>query len=148
VTRGLTEAGLAVVHSTDSDGAVGAAIDGAFDVIVLDVMLPGSMDGFEAAARLRQRQVGTPILKLTGRDAVVDRVRGLESGADDYLLKPLQVWQNPAKRRIFFMSRPLVGPDCGLLVASALASSRAGLRVGEKQPKRSQTSPLGGCVSV
>ena len=79
---------MAVVHAADSDGAAGAALGSSFDVIVLDVMLPGSMDGFEVAAWLRRRNVGTPILMLTGRDAVGDRVRGLEAGADDYLLKP------------------------------------------------------------
>jgi two-component system, OmpR family, response regulator len=99
VARGLEEAGLAVVHASDGNGALGAALGGYFDVIVLDVMLPGSMDGFEVAARLRQRQVGTPILMLTGRDAVGDRVRGLESGADDYLLKPFAFQELLARLR-------------------------------------------------
>jgi two-component system, OmpR family, response regulator len=99
VARGLVEAGLAVVHAWDGDGAVGAALSGSFDVIVLDVMLPGSMNGFEVAARLRQGQVGTPILMLTGRDAVGDRVRGLESGADDYLLKPFAFQELLARLR-------------------------------------------------
>jgi two-component system OmpR family response regulator len=99
VARGLVEAGLAVVHASDGDGAMGAALDGSFDAIVLDIMLPGSMDGFEVAARLRQRQVGTPILMLTGRDTVGDRVRGLESGADDYLLKPFAFQELLARLR-------------------------------------------------
>jgi two-component system OmpR family response regulator len=58
-----------------------------FDVLVLDVMLPG-IDGFETCRRLRADGVGTPILMLTARDRVGDRVRGLEEGADDYLTKP------------------------------------------------------------
>jgi two-component system OmpR family response regulator len=99
VARGLEEAGFAVVQASDSDGGLGAALSDSFDVIVLDVMLPGSMDGFAVAARLRRRQVGTPILMLTGRDSVGDRVRGLESGADDYLLKPFAFQELLARLR-------------------------------------------------
>jgi DNA-binding response OmpR family regulator len=99
VARGLEEAGLAVVQAYEGEGAVGAALGGSFDVIILDVMLPGSIDGFQVAARLRQGQVGTPILMLTGRDAVGDRVRGLESGADDYLLKPFAFQELLARLR-------------------------------------------------
>lgn len=58
-----------------------------FDLIVLDVMLPGR-DGFEILAALRQRELTTPVLLLTARDTVADRVRGLDAGADDYLVKP------------------------------------------------------------
>jgi two-component system copper resistance phosphate regulon response regulator CusR len=59
-----------------------------FDVLVLDVMLPGGEDGFALCAELRRRGTTTPILMLTARDTVEDRVRGLELGADDYLVKP------------------------------------------------------------
>src|SRR5258708_37212844 len=99
LARGLQEGGMTVVHASEGDGAVGAALDGPFDAIVLDVMLPGSMDGLEVAASLRRRQVGTPILMLTARDAVGDRVRGLESGADDYLLKPFAFQELIARLR-------------------------------------------------
>ena len=68
-------------------------------MIVLDVMLPGNLDGFEVAARLRSRRLATPILMLTGRDAVEDRIRGLESGADDYLLKPFAFEELVARLR-------------------------------------------------
>lgn len=57
-------------------------------MITLDIMLPGSMDGFDVCVALRQRRVRAPMLMLTARDAVQDRVRGLEAGADDYLVKP------------------------------------------------------------
>src|SRR5258708_8967529 len=99
VARGLQEGGMTVVQASEGDGAVGAALEGSFDAIVLDVMLPGSMDGFEVAATLRRRQVGTPILMLTARDAVGDRVRGLEAGADDYLLKPFAFQELLARLR-------------------------------------------------
>jgi DNA-binding response OmpR family regulator len=74
---------------TAQDGPSGAdlALTGSFDVVILDVMLPG-IDGFEVCRRLRAGGIDTPVLMLTARDAVEDRVRGLDSGADDYLAKP------------------------------------------------------------
>jgi len=99
LVRGLSESGFVVVHASDGEEAVATAWSGSFDVIVLDVMLPGNMDGFEVAARLRSRRLATPILMLTGRDAVEDRIRGLESGADDYLLKPFAFEELVARLR-------------------------------------------------
>lgn len=85
--RGLAEAGYCVQTVDDGPSAVTAAILGAFDVVVLDVMLPG-MDGFDVVAALRKQDVWAPVLMLTARDAVADRVAGLDAGADDYLVKP------------------------------------------------------------
>ena len=99
LVRGLTESGFVVVHAGDGDEAVATAWSGAFDVIVLDVMLPGSLGGFEVAAALRSRRVATPILMLTARDAVEDRVKGLEAGADDYLSKPFSFDELVARLR-------------------------------------------------
>ncbi len=85
--RGLTERGDVVeVAATAADG-VAAAAEGEFDVILLDVMLP-DQDGFSACRALRARQVWTPVLMLTARTTVADRVDGLDAGADDYLAKP------------------------------------------------------------
>ncbi len=87
VARGLEENGIKVaVAQTFADGKL-EAILGTFDVIILDVMLPGGT-GFDLCAYLRDREVATPILMLTARNSVDDRVAGLESGADDYLAKP------------------------------------------------------------
>jgi len=86
--RGFEDAGIAASHVADGTLAVAAATGTAFEVIVLDVMLPGHLDGFAVAKRLREEGMASPILMLTGRDAVADRVKGLEAGADDYLLKP------------------------------------------------------------
>ncbi len=85
---GLLEEGFGVDLVADGRAAIEAGLATAFDVVTLDVMLPGSLDGFQVCAELRRRRVQTPVLMLTGRDAVADRVRGLESGADDYLVKP------------------------------------------------------------
>jgi two-component system OmpR family response regulator len=87
LSRGLSEHGDVVrVAGTGSD-ALDAACTEAFDVVVLDVMLPDT-DGFTVCHRLRERSVWTPVLMLTARTAVADRVRGLDAGADDYLTKP------------------------------------------------------------
>ncbi|WP_338200144.1 response regulator transcription factor [Candidatus Nephthysia bennettiae] len=85
---GLQEEGFGVDVVGDGEEAVAAALATAFDLITLDVMLPGQIDGFTVCAELRRHRVRTPVLMLTARDAIDDRVRGLESGADDYLVKP------------------------------------------------------------
>ena len=85
--RGLSEEGLAVdVAGSGEDGLVRAEAT-EYDAIVLDVMLPG-IDGFETCRRLREGGTWAPVLMLTARDSVADRVAGLDTGADDYLVKP------------------------------------------------------------
>ncbi len=87
VKRGLEEEGIAVDVAGRGEDAVWMAGSTEYDVVVLDVMLPG-LDGFEVCRRLRADGVWTPVLMLTARDAVEDRVAGLDGGADDYLVKP------------------------------------------------------------
>ena len=87
LARGLREEGHAADIAARGEDAVWMAEAAPFDVIVLDVMLPG-LDGFAVCRRLREREIWTPVLMLTARDAVEDRVAGLDAGADDYLAKP------------------------------------------------------------
>ena len=87
VRRGLTGEGLAADVAANGEDALWLAQAHPYDAIVLDVMLPG-VDGFETCRRLRGAGVWVPVLMLTARDAVEDRVAGLDSGADDYLVKP------------------------------------------------------------
>ena len=87
ICRGLSEEGYAVDVASDGEEALDWPELVEFDVIVLDVMLP-VRDGIDVCRTLRQRGARTPILMLTAKDAVEDRVRGLDSGADDYLVKP------------------------------------------------------------
>ena len=82
ISRGLSEQGYAIDVAYDGDEALQWVDVAEFDVIVLDVMLP-VRDGIEVCRTLRERGLRTPILMLTARDAVEDRVRGLDSGADD-----------------------------------------------------------------
>ena len=85
--RGLVKDGLAVDLTSTGEDALWMAAAHDYDAIVLDVMLPG-IDGFETCRRLRVAGVWTPVLILTARDSVEDRVAGLDTGADDYLVKP------------------------------------------------------------
>jgi len=85
--NGLSEHGFEIARESTFAGGRSRAVLGAFDVIVLDVMLPGG-SSFDLCRTLRDRNVGTPVLMLTARDTVDDRVQGLDSGADDYLTKP------------------------------------------------------------
>jgi CheY-like chemotaxis protein len=85
--RSLVEAGYAVDVADDAEDGQALAEVTAYDVVVLDVMLPRG-DGLQVCRELRRQGVPTPILMLTARDAVEDRVRGLDCGADDYLVKP------------------------------------------------------------
>jgi two-component system, OmpR family, response regulator MprA len=96
--RTLLAEGFQVTLAADGGAALRAAEQAAPDVIVLDVAMPG-LDGLAVCRRLRARGLPTPILMLTARDAVPDRVAGLEAGADDYLVKPFAVRELVARLR-------------------------------------------------
>jgi two-component system OmpR family response regulator len=85
--RGLGEEGLTVDIAAEGERALAMAAASAYDAVVLDVMLPG-IDGYETCRRLRRDGVWAPVLMLTARGAIEDRVAGLDGGADDYLVKP------------------------------------------------------------
>ena len=90
LTDRLESEGYVVETAADGEAGLTRATDGAFDLVILDVMLPRK-SGFDVCRDLRQREVGTPILMLTARHQVVDRVVGLKLGADDYLAKPFEM---------------------------------------------------------
>jgi two-component system OmpR family response regulator len=96
--RGLVEEGHAVDVARTGDDAVWMAGAAEFDAIVLDLMLPG-MDGVEVCRRVRENGVWAPVLMLTARDGVDDRVAGLDAGADDYLPKPFSFAELLARLR-------------------------------------------------
>jgi heavy metal response regulator len=105
LSRGLSEQGYAVDVAYDGDEALDWAAVAQFDVIILDVMLP-VRDGIQVCRILRERGAKTPILMLTARDAVEDRVRGLDSGADDYLVKPFAFAELFARLRALARREP------------------------------------------
>jgi len=98
VRRGLTEEGHAADVAGTGEDALWMAAAHSYDAIVLDVMLPGR-DGFETCRELRKAGVWSPVLMLTARDAVDDRVSGLDAGADDYLTKPFSFAELLARLR-------------------------------------------------
>lgn len=87
IKKGLEEEGYAVDMVGDGEAAIDYALSADYDVIILDIMLPRK-DGFAVCRELRARGSSAPVLMLTARDAVDDRVQGLDAGADDYLVKP------------------------------------------------------------
>ena len=107
VARGLGEQGYAVDVASDGQEALDWTDVGAYDVIILDVMLPG-LDGLNVCRTLRNRGTGTPILMLTARASVEDRVLGLDSGADDYLVKPFAFAELLARLRALMRREPVV----------------------------------------
>jgi two-component system OmpR family response regulator len=98
IRRGLTENGNASDIVPDGEEALWMARAHAYDAIVLDVMLPGR-DGFAICAALREAGIWAPVLMLTARDAIEDRVAGLDAGADDYLTKPFSLAELRARLR-------------------------------------------------
>ncbi|MCM8776226.1 MAG: response regulator transcription factor [Candidatus Omnitrophica bacterium] len=87
IERGLKEHGITVDTALDGHEGYVLAETGDYDCIILDIMLP-KLDGYEVVKRLREKKIKTPVIFLTAKDAVEDRVQGLELGADDYLVKP------------------------------------------------------------
>jgi two-component system, OmpR family, copper resistance phosphate regulon response regulator CusR len=109
IVAGMREQRLTVtVASSAREGRERAEL-GDYDVIVLDVMLPDG-SGFELCAWMRARGITTPILMLTARDAIDDRVLGLEAGADDYLIKPFAFRELVARVRALGRRRPAIAP--------------------------------------
>src|SRR6185295_2432026 len=96
--RGLKEQGFLVTVTRRGDEAMDLILESPFDAVVLDVMLPG-LDGLSLVRRLRQRSNATPVLMLSARGAVDERVEGLEAGADDYLAKPFAIEELVARVR-------------------------------------------------
>jgi two-component system, OmpR family, response regulator len=103
--RGLSEEGLAVDVAGSGEDALVRAGATDYDAIVLDVMLPG-ISGFETCRRLREKGTWSPVLMLTARDSVEDRIAGLDGGADDYLTKPFSLGELSARLRALVRRQP------------------------------------------
>ena len=123
VTRVLREEGHVVEWVRDGDAAVAQLADGGFDLAILDVMMPGR-NGFRVATGQRARGDAVPILLLTARGTVDDRVRGLDAGADDYLVKPFAMPELLARVRALGR-RPSAAPSETLRAGVIALDTRA-----------------------
>ena len=109
IARGLREEGYAADTAGRGEDALWMAQSASYDAILLDVMLPG-VDGFDVCRQLRDLGVWSPVLMLTARDAVEDRVNGLDAGADDYLVKPFSLEELLARLRALVRRAPAERP--------------------------------------
>jgi two-component system OmpR family response regulator len=124
--RALRGGGVAADVAIRGEDALWMAGATSYDAVVLDVMLPG-IDGFETCRRLRRDQVWTPVLMLTARDALPDRVAGLDGGADDYLVKPFELAELLARLRALVRRGPIERP--AILEVGSLRLDPAARRV-------------------
>jgi two-component system, OmpR family, response regulator len=111
VRRGLRNEGYAVDTVADGEAALAQTNVWDYDAVILDVMLPGR-DGFDVCHTLRKRDYWAPVLMLTARAEVDDRIRGLDAGADDYLLKPFSFGELLARLRALMRRAPADRPAC------------------------------------
>jgi DNA-binding response OmpR family regulator len=98
IAQATREVGFIPRLTADGAEAVGLAKQYEFDIILLDVMVP-SMDGFQVCQKLREAKIQAPILMLTAKDQLADKIKGLDSGADDYLVKPFEIGELLARMR-------------------------------------------------
>jgi two-component system OmpR family response regulator len=126
IRRGLKADGMAADVAVRGEDALWMAASTSYDAIVLDVMLPG-IDGFQTCRRLREDGVWSPVLMLTARDAIEDRVAGLDTGADDYLTKPFSFAELSARLRALARRGPIEQPT--VLQAGDLHLDPAAMRV-------------------
>ena len=110
IRRGLQADGVVADVASRGEDALWMAGSTEFDVVVLDVMLPG-IDGFETCRRLREDGIWAPIIMLTAKDAVEDRIEGLDRGADDYLVKPFSLGELLARLRALARRGPVERPS-------------------------------------
>ncbi|HLC26491.1 MAG TPA: response regulator transcription factor [bacterium] len=139
ILKGLREAGFAVDHASDGDEGLFLALSEPYDVAVIDIMLPG-LDGLSLIEELRRRQVNTPVLILSAKRSVDDRVKGLQTGGDDYLTKPFAFAELLARIQALLRRTSGAAQSTQLVVGDLTLNlltrelSRAGERI-ELQPR-------------
>jgi two-component system, OmpR family, response regulator len=143
--RSLVEEGYAVDVAVDGDTGYETALARAYDAVVLDVMLPGS-SGFDICRRWRRNEVWVPVLMVTARGAVADRVAGLDGGADDYLTKPFHLDELFARVRSLIRRGPTPRPT--VLTVGNLRADPAGRRCWRGEAEIALTSKEFGLLEL
>ncbi len=110
MVNALTDAGYEVDDAANGNDGIWLATEGAYDMILLDIMLP-DMDGLEITRRIRSTSPQTPVILVTARDAIDDRVRGLDVGADDYVVKPFAMVELLARIRAVWRRQGILGDE-------------------------------------
>jgi heavy metal response regulator len=123
VSQGLREQTYAVDITSDGEDALYKAAVNDYDAVILDVMIPGR-DGFEVCRELRASGSNVPVIMLTARDAIEDRITGLDTGADDYLTKPFEVVELLARLRALLRRGHVVRP-ASIIIADLVIDTRA-----------------------
>ncbi|MDE2028523.1 MAG: response regulator transcription factor [Candidatus Omnitrophica bacterium] len=118
ILKGLKEAGFTVNHVADGEEGLHFAVHEEYDLAVVDIMLP-KLDGLSLISRLRQRKVTTPVLVLSAKDSTDDRVKGLQAGGDDYLVKPFAFSELLARIQAL-LRRANLNPEAGSLEVADL----------------------------
>ncbi len=115
IKSALEQHNFAVDLVHDSDSGLSAAVDPDYDLIILDLMMPGSIEGIELCRKVREYGVHTPVLMLTAKGEIDDKITGLESGADDYLTKPFSMKELIVRVQVLLRRNPkTIGPDIKL----------------------------------
>ncbi len=118
ITKKLTSEGYGVDSCFDGEDALDYIESTDYDIIILDIMMP-KQDGFEVLSKMRANQIDTPVIFLTARDAVADKVKGLDMGANDYLVKPFSFEELLARIRV--MTRLKAGKSTNILTLADLS---------------------------
>src|SRR5437879_3452408 len=133
LAKGLGEAGFQVTTASDGEAGLDLALAKTFDLFIIDVMLP-KRDGWSIVATLKRKDVRTPILLLTARDSVRDRVKGLELGADDYLVKPFAFSELLARVRSVLRRSSVWQPRAHLRIHGLEINTRKHMACGSGGP--------------
>ena len=124
LAKGLREAGFAVDLAPDGEAGLAAARASRFDLLIVDIMLP-KKDGWALVEELRAAKAQTPVIFLTARDGVRDRVKGLELGADDYVVKPFAFSELLARVRSLLRRTPRVGTSYASMIWKSIRAINA-----------------------
>jgi len=141
IARTLKKENYSVDSCFDGEEALDYIFSTEYDVLILDIMLP-KLDGFEVLKRIRNKGIQTPVLFLTARESVQDRVKGLDYGADDYLVKPFDFEELLARIRVILRKNSIKSDSVGNVFKSNTAPIGKGSPVSERENRSEKSHHL------